>query len=207
MDTLVRPYAKIRKDFPETEPRRFRSLIRDSAKILSSYGIEYEFRKEEIFEGAGSYACTLSFRGPLWAGKPQSQNSINVEAGKRTGIILAPEWKLIDSEYPDLASFMAQTMHISEIFAEKASALFTRKKGRDLYDVWFLIQKGITFDRKLFGHKLELAGAEPSYSLVSREEYEREMERLVQRAFPYERVSQDVKAFFKAHGIELAPPT
>lgn len=188
------------------EPGPFRSMIRDAARSFSDFGIGYDFRKEEIFEKQGAYACTLRFRGPLWDGKPQSQNSINVDAGKRTGIMLAPEWKMIGSEYPDLGNFMAQTMQEGEIFAEKASALFTRKKGRDLYDAWFLAWKGIAFDRKLFEQKMQLAGVEPSFSLVGRAEYERDVERLVPRALPYEAVVRDVREFFGAHGINLAPP-
>lgn len=46
--------------------------------------------------------------------------------------------------------------HLSErqIFTEKISALFDRDKGRDLFDVWFLLEKGIAFDRKLLTGRL-----------------------------------------------------
>jgi len=184
-------------------PARFQSLVHQSAKALSDYGIDYEFRKEELFEKQGSYTCTLRFRGPLWTGKPQFYNSINIDAGKRAGVILAPEWKLVGSEYPDLDNFMAHTMQIAEIFAEKASALFTRKKGRDLYDVWFLAQKGVALDKGLFERKLGLLKEKPALTLIGKEEYERDMAGLVPRLVPYEQVAKEVSSFLLVHNIRL----
>lgn len=46
--------------------------------------------------------------------------------------------------------------HLSgkEILAEKLCALLTRSKGRDLYDTWFLLEKGVVIDKKLLIQKL-----------------------------------------------------
>lgn len=43
----------------------------------------------------------------------------------------------------------------TEILAEKLCALLTRSKGRDFYDVWFLLKKGIKIDSKLLKEKLK----------------------------------------------------
>ena len=49
-------------------------------------------------------------------------------------------------------------VHMSweEIFAEKIRALMTRAKGRDLFDIWYLLSKGIAIDMKMVSKKMEL---------------------------------------------------
>ncbi len=46
--------------------------------------------------------------------------------------------------------------HLSgtEILAEKLCAILTRSKGRDLYDTWFLLEKGVVVNKKLLEQKL-----------------------------------------------------
>lgn len=50
--------------------------------------------------------------------------------------------------------------HLSgaEILAEKICALMTRSKGRDLFDVWYLLEKGIPLDKKILQEKLPAGG-------------------------------------------------
>lgn len=42
-----------------------------------------------------------------------------------------------------------------EIMAEKLAALFTRGKGRDFFDVWFLQTKGVAINKNLINSKLK----------------------------------------------------
>lgn len=42
-----------------------------------------------------------------------------------------------------------------EILAEKIRALATRKKGRDLFDVWYLLEKGIQLNQELIKKKFQ----------------------------------------------------
>ena len=44
----------------------------------------------------------------------------------------------------------------SEILAEKIRALMTRAKGRDLFDTWYLMSKGIEIDLNLINKKMAL---------------------------------------------------
>ena len=93
-------------------------------------------------------------------------------------------------------------MIIEEMLAEKIRALFTRDKARDLYDLWFLLGKGIKteiedinrklkiygerFDKKKFIEKIEdkrkswemdlkglIRGKLPEFSIVKKEVIER----------------------------------
>lgn len=45
-----------------------------------------------------------------------------------------------------------------EILAEKVRALLTRGKGRDVFDLWFLLEKGVNFDTGLVNKKLKVVG-------------------------------------------------
>lgn len=61
---------------------------------------------------------------------------------------------IIETDYPVL--FTSYVYHLSknEIFAEKIRALLSRSKGRDLYDLWYLISQGARIDRDLVKEKL-----------------------------------------------------
>lgn len=47
--------------------------------------------------------------------------------------------------------------HLSaeEILAEKIRAFFTRVKGRDVFDIWFLLEKGVKMDKNLIEEKFK----------------------------------------------------
>ncbi|MBL7150425.1 nucleotidyl transferase AbiEii/AbiGii toxin family protein, partial [Candidatus Microgenomates bacterium] len=53
--------------------------------------------------------------------------------------------------------FFPVILHLSaeEILAEKIRALLTRGKGRDVFDLWFLLEKGVKIDNYLVVEKLK----------------------------------------------------
>ena len=51
-----------------------------------------------------------------------------------------------------------------EILAEKIRTLFQRVKGRDIYDIWFLLNIQTPLDINMVNNKLELINKEFSYS-------------------------------------------
>jgi len=69
--------------------------------------------------------------------------------------VLKPKKSIIKTNYPVL--FNSYIYHLSkeEIVAEKIRAVLTRKKGRDLYDLWFLLNKKVSLDSKLIKQKLK----------------------------------------------------
>lgn len=68
--------------------------------------------------------------------------------------VLNPQKSIIETDYPVL--FTSYVYHLSkeEIFAEKIRAILTRKKGRDLYDLWYLIGQGAQINKDLIKEKL-----------------------------------------------------
>lgn len=68
--------------------------------------------------------------------------------------VLAKNHSLIRTEYPILFNNYVYHLSLAEIAAEKIRAVMTRKKGRDWYDLWFLLNQTITLNDKFIRQKL-----------------------------------------------------
>ena len=68
--------------------------------------------------------------------------------------IFHPESSIIKTDYPVIFTSFVNHLSKEEIFAEKIRALLTRKKGRDLYDLWFLLNKGTQINQDLIIKKI-----------------------------------------------------
>lgn len=67
----------------------------------------------------------------------------------------------IDCELPDaygLGRAKLLVMGLEEIFAEKIHALCSRSAARDLYDAWFLFEKGVQIDKLVLDQKFAYYG-------------------------------------------------
>lgn len=69
--------------------------------------------------------------------------------------VLEPQKSIVETDYPVL--FTSYIYHLSkdEIFAEKIRAILTRTKGRDLYDLWYLISQDAGLNKELVRKKLK----------------------------------------------------
>jgi len=171
-------------------PSEFEAQVGKVVKEFGFIGLDAHFIKEEQFEDA--YTYEIGFNGPLYRGTAQTRNRIRIDAGRRTGTLKDPEWRLVSSEYPETREqFLVLTMNEEEMLVEKAIALMERKKGRDLYDVWFMLQKGVRVDKELLDKKSR--SRFQFHLLVSQEEYERDLKRLTNRIIPYSQIAGEVK--------------
>ena len=174
-------------------PKKFEKEVGITLKEMGHWGIESRFRKVESFKDA--FTCEIEFRGPLFNGTRQSLNKFRIDSGKRTGIFIKPRWELISSEYADTPeNFLVRVLDERELLAEKLHALCNRKKGRDLYDVWFLIKRGTHVDKNTIRKKL---GGLVLRIGISREQYARDMNRLLQKFPDYEQVVGEVEKFIE----------
>jgi predicted nucleotidyltransferase component of viral defense system len=171
-------------------PSRFATEVKKVLDEVNLVGIKNGFIKKERFKEA--FTCEIWFYGPLYKGTNQTQNKFRIDAGKRGGIIKEPRWELISSEYPETREhFLIQTMDEQELLAEKLKTLFERGKGRDLYDVWFLIKKDVKINLDLFHKK---GGEKPNLKKIpSEKEYERDMKKLSNRMIPYTQIKGDLR--------------
>ena len=80
---------------------------------------------------------------------------INLDFSFREKILEPQKSTLKMEDYPLI--FTSYLYHPSkeEIFAEKIRAVMTRKKGRDLYDLWYLLALGVSLKADLVEEKLK----------------------------------------------------
>ena len=175
-------------------PKKFEKETKSTLKELEHMGVKNKLRKSEHFENA--FTCEVEFQGPLFTGERQSLNKFRIDAGRRTGTLLKPRWELISSEYADTPRyFLVKVLDEQELLAEKISALCNRRKGRDLYDAWFLIKMGTKANKKIIRKKL--GGTEPKIA-VHKKEYGRDMKKLSPGFPEYEQAVKETTAFLKA---------
>ncbi len=65
-----------------------------------------------------------------------------------------PEKTIIKTNFPVLFTEYVYHLSMDEILAEKIRAIYTREKGRDVYDLWFLLNKGAKIDIDIINKKL-----------------------------------------------------
>jgi predicted nucleotidyltransferase component of viral defense system len=102
---------------------------------------------------------TLSFRiisnGPLYSGV-LDRTPVYVEISKREKIINKPLALKFDFPEYNLPVRILSGMSLDEVSSEKVRAIYTRRKPRDIYDLFFLITtKGIKFNKEMINKKLE----------------------------------------------------
>lgn len=129
-------------------------LFKKVIKRLKDLGING--RIKEINEYRNQKNIKLELRGPLFDGNIRNVNLITINISLKERPVDIPERRTIFSQYPDIPAFDAFVMPLDELFAEKIRTIITRDKARDVYDVWFLLNKNANFDLKLINKKLKL---------------------------------------------------
>ena len=69
--------------------------------------------------------------------------------------ILDPVVSPMVTELPVSTTALVEHLSEREILAEKIRAILTREKGRDIFDLWFLLSKGIDIDKDFVNQKLK----------------------------------------------------
>ena len=122
---------------------------------LKRFNLEFEVETKGYEDGL---KITLRIKGPLYTGIRQSLCKFIIDFSLRERVILRPEVKTIGRFLEEIPSFDVFVMQEREILAEKVRAVMTRAKARDVYDLWFLLGKGVRFERGLVEKKLEFYG-------------------------------------------------
>ncbi|MCL4392597.1 nucleotidyl transferase AbiEii/AbiGii toxin family protein [Patescibacteria group bacterium] len=88
-------------------------------------------------------------------------NSLPYPLNIRIDVNTKEEWlekntSLLVSSIPIPYSSIIKVFSASEILVEKIRALIGRSKGRDLFDIWFLLGRGVEIDNRLLKKKMSL---------------------------------------------------
>ena len=100
-------------------------------------------------------AYPFSYQGPLYDGRDRSKGKVHVDVNRRPEVVETRR-VLVNSEYDDVRPFVVTALTPEHMLAEKVRALLVRGKPRDLYDIWLLINQGVSPDRSLIERKLNL---------------------------------------------------
>lgn len=120
--------------------------------------------KVDLTQASLSDSAKMRYRGPLYNGNALSEGTLRFEFSKREKALLPPTIETINSPYPDLLAYSLRVMDLSEIAAEKMRALLTRSSARDLFDLNFLLQKGVALDAGLVQQKLDFYSVKYDYA-------------------------------------------
>lgn len=130
-------------------------IINRSTEELSTFGVDAVVKNHRFFKDG--FTCDLSFRGVRFNGRDMAKNKIRIDISLRKEKIVTYE-KMLDvgDAYLDIPRFILVCSSLKDILAEKVRALIIRGKPRDLWDVWFFLEKGESLDLDLINSKLRL---------------------------------------------------
>jgi hypothetical protein len=80
---------------------------------------------------------------------------IVVDVNKQASVYLKPQKYKVPHFYDEIPEFEVSTLNKKELIAEKVRTLFQRKKARDYFDLYSIIQKKIPIDLPLVRKKLK----------------------------------------------------
>lgn len=128
-------------------------IVKRVVMDIIDFGFAAEVFRVEKFKGI-SKTLALRIKGPLFNGSDRSVAPLRIEVSRRRDMVLGPEVKEVVPIYPDIRPYLLQVMKPEEILAEKVRAILYRGRASDLYDLWFLIRKGVKIDLGLVNNKL-----------------------------------------------------
>ena len=124
---------------------------------LAAFGIPHRMGPFRTSERSSS--LKLKIEGPLYRGSDKSLCSVTIEISSRESVLLEPLVRTIGHHMDIIPSFDVYVMREEEIMAEKVRATMTRRSARDMYDLAYLIAKGVVTERDLVDEKLATVGA------------------------------------------------
>ena len=140
----------------------YAEVLSKSTRLLGIYStsvVETYNRETNVF---------FSFRGPLYDGRKPSICHISLNISHRERLSLPYVHSFLVSAYKEIPAFYIMAMDEREILAEKIRAILTRDKPRDVYDLWFLLKRGIEVDISLVNKKLEVYDKKFDYVMFSK---------------------------------------
>ncbi len=141
------------EDLDFTAPQHF-----DPARLLDGVKGDMEYmgisaNYKILTNNEISFSFRIGAQGPLFT-REIERCYVRVQISKREEAILIPEARFLEYDYLDILPFSVSIMTLKEVAAEKLRAIMTRNRARDLFDLLFLVKKGIDADVDLVNRKL-----------------------------------------------------
>ena len=126
----------------------------DTNKIfnaLKRFNIEFETEIKDYSQGI---KIIIRIKGPLYSGIKNSMCKMIIDLSYRENVLLSPNITNLGRFLLEVPSFDVYVMNEQEILSEKIRAIMTRDKARDVYDLDFLLKKGITINKEFIAQKM-----------------------------------------------------
>ncbi len=129
----------------------FKGLWQNVLDDLRGFGVNSEIRNE--WQSEVGYSFDVSYQGPLYDGRDRTKGKVRVDISTRQEKVDTRR-ELVASEYDDVRPFVATVISPEHLLAEKIRALLIRSKARDVFDIWLLVNQGVSLDKALIRKKL-----------------------------------------------------
>jgi predicted nucleotidyltransferase component of viral defense system len=126
--------------------QKAKQSIREIAESHNEFftGTQFDKQTQNFFRLKISYKTITDLR-------PE----IVVDVNKQASVYLKPQKYAIPHFYDEIPVFEVSTLNKKELIAEKVRTLFQRKKARDYFDLYSIIQEKIPIDLPLVRKKLK----------------------------------------------------
>jgi predicted nucleotidyltransferase component of viral defense system len=138
-------------DFSTTlSSKKIKELLNKTMKALK---IEIpELSLNFIYRGKHSLRFKLKYQGKFFKYPLTIRLDFSFEK-----IFLEPNIFTLKTKFPVAPISLISCEREEEILTEKIRAFLWRKKGRDIFDLWFLLDKGVVINKELLEKKLKMA--------------------------------------------------
>ncbi len=191
-------FTCLQKDVPE----KMITDLKDELEDNTIRGITFDKIKEQ-----GRWGNSVSYK-VKYNDLNEHPNSVKIDLSLRELPILEPQlMNILNLDHDNIPSFELYVFPLKEILSEKVRAVFTRKVARDVFDVWFLLRKGIELDLSLVKRKMDIYEdiefkiEDFIYKIEEKRDYwERDLRMLVPEAPSYDTIRDEIKDMLIAAG-------
>lgn len=130
--------------------KRLEALVIKSLEDLNKEGRGISFKRIE--------SIADSFSGRIFQKLPEFKFplTIRLDFSLREKPCLAADSAYLETVFPVTPYPLIPHLKIEEMLAEKVRAIMTRYRGRDIFDLWFLLSKKVTIDWDVVNKKMSI---------------------------------------------------
>lgn len=119
---------------------------------FTNYGIHSQVDNQKETDISKSFR--IGAEGPLFESE-KSRCYLKIEISSREQVLLPTKKEYHQPMFPDILPFNIFFMDLHEILAEKIRAVMSRRRARDIFDLWFLLIKDVKIKLGLVQSKLD----------------------------------------------------
>ena len=188
---LVLHSPRFSEDLDFSTPLAKKEIVPVVSKTVEKIRIQIpQMKVEKLYETEKSVRFKLKYQTDLF--KYPLSVKIDFQAKEKPALI---EKTPLITQFPMQFFPIVSRLGNEEILAEKTAALLTRFKGRDFFDLWFLLTKNIKINERLIKKKLGGKGKKFSWAGLSAKI----------KKMPEKTIEKDLNRFLPAYQRKIVP--